>query len=34
MSGAGEAAQQEVFDGPHTFWGQRGLPFLANNLNI
>jgi hypothetical protein len=32
--GAGESAQQEVFDGPHSFWGQRGLPFLAKNLNV
>ncbi len=31
--GAGDSAQQEVFDGPHSFWGKRGLPFLAKNLN-
>jgi dienelactone hydrolase len=32
--GAGDAAEQEVFDGPHSFWGKRGLPFLAKNLNV
>jgi dienelactone hydrolase len=32
--GAGAAAEQETFDGPHSFWGQRGLPFLAKNLNV
>ncbi len=30
--GAGSAAEQETFDGPHSFWGKRGLPFLARNL--
>jgi dienelactone hydrolase len=23
---------QETFDGPHSFWGKRGLPFLAKHL--
>ena len=30
--GAPELTAQEVFDGPHSFWGKRGLPFLAKNL--
>jgi dienelactone hydrolase len=30
--GAGEKTEQEVFDGPHSFWGKRGLPFLAKHL--
>ena len=30
--GAGALAEQEVFDGPHSFWGKRGLPFLAQHL--
>jgi dienelactone hydrolase len=30
--GAAENAEQEVFDGPHSFWGKRGLPFLAKRL--
>ncbi|MBZ5726228.1 MAG: alpha/beta hydrolase family protein [Acidobacteriia bacterium] len=30
--GAGDLAEQEVFDGPHSFWGKRGLPFLARHL--
>jgi dienelactone hydrolase len=32
--GAGGAAEQETFDGPHSFWGRRGLPFLAKNLSV
>jgi dienelactone hydrolase len=32
--GASGAAQHEVFDGPHSFWGKRGLPFLAKHLNV
>ena len=24
--------EQEVFDRPHSFWGKRGLPFLARSL--
>ena len=30
--GAGDAVEHEVFDGPHSFWGKRGIPFLAKNL--
>jgi hypothetical protein len=30
--GAGAAAEQETFDGEHSFWGRRGLPFLAKHL--
>ena len=30
--GAGENTGQETFDGPHSFWGKRGLPFLARHL--
>jgi len=26
------AVEQETFDGPHSFWGKRGLPFLARHL--
>lgn len=29
---ASAAAEQETFDGPHSFWGKRGLPFLARHL--
>lgn len=29
---AASAVEQEVFDGPHSFWGKRGFPFLAKNL--
>ena len=29
---ASAAAEQETFDGPHSFWGKRGLPFLAKHL--
>jgi dienelactone hydrolase len=25
--------EQETFDGPHSFWGKRGLPFLAKYLS-
>ena len=32
--GAGGAVEQETFDGPHSFWGKRGLPFLARNLGV
>jgi dienelactone hydrolase len=24
--------EHETFDGPHSFWGKRGIPFLAKNL--
>jgi len=29
---AASLAEQETFDGPHSFWGKRGLPFLAKQL--
>jgi dienelactone hydrolase len=29
---AGDLTEQETFDGPHSFWGKRGLPFLAKHL--
>ena len=29
---AAEMTEQETFDGPHSFWGKRGLPFLAKHL--
>jgi dienelactone hydrolase len=32
--GAGGVVEQETFDGPHSFWGKRGLPFLVKNLNV
>jgi len=31
---AGAATEQETFDGPHSFWGKRGLPFLAKHLAV
>ncbi len=30
--GAGAEAQQETFNGPHSFWGKKGLPFMAEKL--
>jgi hypothetical protein len=33
VMGAGGAVEHEVFDGPHTFWGKRGVPFLAKQLS-
>jgi dienelactone hydrolase len=30
--GAGAEAQQETFNGPHSFWGKKGLPFIAEKL--
>jgi dienelactone hydrolase len=30
--GAAGMVEQETFDGPHSFWGKRGLPFLATHL--
>jgi dienelactone hydrolase len=30
--GVPASTEQEVFDRPHSFWGKRGLPFLARNL--
>ncbi len=32
LFGAGDSADLEIFDGPHGFWGKRGLPFLAQHL--
>jgi dienelactone hydrolase len=29
---AAALTEQETFDGPHSFWGKRGLPFLAKHL--
>jgi dienelactone hydrolase len=29
---AAPMTEQETFDGPHSFWGKRGLPFLAKHL--
>jgi len=30
---AAAMTEQETFDGPHSFWGKRGLPFLAKHLS-
>jgi hypothetical protein len=30
--GKPDLADQEVFDGEHSFFGKRGLPFLAQHL--
>lgn len=30
--GAGAEAQQETFNGPHSFWGKKGMPFMAEKL--
>jgi dienelactone hydrolase len=30
--GAGDVIEHETFDGPHSFWGKRGIPFLARHL--
>ena len=30
--GAADAAEQETFDGPHSFWGKKGMPFIAQKL--
>ena len=30
--GAGADARQETFDGPHSFWGKKGMPFMADKL--
>ncbi|MBZ5619941.1 MAG: alpha/beta hydrolase family protein [Acidobacteriia bacterium] len=32
--GAAALTEQETFDGPHSFWGKRGLPFLAKHLDV
>jgi dienelactone hydrolase len=31
--GADDRVEQEVFPGEHSFWGKRGIPFLARHLN-
>jgi hypothetical protein len=31
---APKLTDQETFDGPHSFWGKRGLPFLARYLAV
>jgi hypothetical protein len=31
--GAPDRVEQEVFPGEHSFWGKRGLPFLARHLS-
>jgi len=31
--GAQDRVEQEVFPGEHSFWGKRGIPFLARHLN-
>jgi dienelactone hydrolase len=31
---ASALVEQETFDGPHSFWGKRGLPFLAKHLAV
>ncbi len=31
--GAGDRVEQEVFPGEHSFWGKRGIPFLARHLS-
>jgi hypothetical protein len=30
--GAADRVEQEVFPGEHSFWGKRGVPFLARHL--
>ena len=30
--GADDRIEQEVFPGEHSFWGRRGIPFLARHL--
>ncbi len=32
--GTAELTEQETFDGPHSFWGVRGLPFIAKHLGV
>jgi dienelactone hydrolase len=32
--GAADRVEQEVFQGEHSFWGRRGIPFLARHLNL
>src|SRR5204862_2986818 len=32
--GAADQAEQEVFPAEHSFWGKRGIPFLARPLGL
>jgi len=32
--GAADRVEQEVFPGEHSFWGKRGIPFLARHLGV
>jgi dienelactone hydrolase len=32
--GAADSVEQEVFPGEHSFWGKRGIPFLARHLKV
>ena len=32
LFGAAGVLEQETFDGPHSFWGVKGVPFLARHL--
>jgi dienelactone hydrolase len=32
--GAADRVEQEVFPGEHSFWGKRGIPFLARQLQV
>src|SRR5438128_4433354 len=32
--GAADRVEQEVFPGEHSFWGKRGVPFLARHLGV
>ena len=34
MFDAAALTEHETFDGPHSFWGKRGLPFLAKHLGV
>jgi dienelactone hydrolase len=31
--GAGDMTEHETFDGPHSFWGKQGIPFLKKHLS-
>jgi hypothetical protein len=30
---AADRVEQEVFPGEHSFWGKRGIPFMARHLS-
>ena len=32
LFGAADVVEQETFDGPHSFWGVKGVPFVARQL--